>query len=1145
MAWLTAGLAWHPCAQADNANPTVTFTTNTNQTNPAGKKFALQLFAVSDYTNLRGLFVTSKVTNVSINTPPVTNNGAVVFSNIVTYSSTNIYSNDTVTVAGSFTGLGGGTRLINGLVFNPGTGLLLGTPNTNFILSFNDLLVETTNRTWSTTNIQTNRVVTVFSNGLTNPPRFQYVFATNIESATNITPSAFVSPDEFRLVFQSPAQITNFEVTNMLANATATLPATNGIGLQYGYQLVSGDGSLAGNLLSSTGMLPVVLRVSLTPTDDTQQMWSSNSTNLTITKIDPAVVGFGFATNTNLPIYTLTNLVFGSNTPLLVTNSSLYQPVFTANPPAPRQIFYSNHPTIPNLQIPYFRALGGTGSVNVTATVPGTNATLTITFTQAPTPIITMLGVFSNNNSNPAGGEYTNTNPAVTTLPLLAYSSANYGVGFSSSDTNVARITNGNTLVMVASGTSTISATNLFLNTNNYILGPVVTNKLVVNWPSPAAPLFTSTNRQDGVQGIPFTYFLKAGPNTNAFAISYGATNLAPGLVFVAPNKIVGTPTTAGLFRMQLTATNTVGTTTNVLTSFFAPGATLSVTNAWSLQVSMGTGTDPVGTYNIANLPTGIGLLTNSNSGTPPVLVLTNVNTNPANPASGPWFAGVTNLAVVFSSAQAPVTSSISLNIRPVAPVLNFANPVNGSPLQFSPVSGTVTPAGVSNIAGYPLFYRSSNLPSGLTLNPTSGVVSGTPQLSGTRTAQLWVSNSVGISPQTNVVFSIGYVSGYPCEIPMAGLFPGQTGTFASSNLPPGLRINPYSGLVSGIPQAVGNLSWTVTLATSSGILTNTTNSYFGPPVPVAVLPSPLPLGRVGQPYTMQPWVTGPGWAWAGADPLNQVVTNSWWSSRIVVSNGSGGVVTNGISSNANGRILATTQGLTFTNSSATNTLALLWGSALPSAWPWQATLRLRVPATNLTNGLASPFLGMFRAQTPFSTNYYDQITEAYLDSFFNVVQPEAFYTNSSVSWGNLSLGEVGTNEIAVRLSYDTNGGNVVMAINTNPVAWTNFSNVLTNTNLNSVWSLTNGTLAFRVWAGFSASGQAVTNGQVVARAFALIPGGVGFAASNLPLGLAIDSNNGTVYGTPSTSGTFTNVVITVTNASGTNSKTSTIIIVP
>jgi hypothetical protein len=295
----------------------------------------------------------------------------------------------------------------------------------------------------------------------------------------------------------------------------------------------------------------------------------------------------------------------------------------------------------------------------------------------------------------------------------------------------------------------------------------------------------------------------------------------------------------------------------------------------------------------------------------------------------------------------------------------------------------------------------------------------------------------------------------------------------------------------------------------------------------------------------MQPWVTGPGWAWAGADPLNQVVTNSWWSSRIVVSNGSGGVVTNGISSNANGRILATTQGLTFTNSSATNTLALLWGSALPSAWPWQATLRLRVPATNLTNGLASPFLGMFRAQTPFSTNYYDQITEAYLDSFFNVVQPEAFYTNSSVSWGNLSLGEVGTNEIAVRLSYDTNGGNVVMAINTNPVAWTNFSNVLTNTNLNSVWSLTNGTLAFRVWAGFSASGQAVTNGQVVARAFALIPGGVGFAASNLPLGLAIDSNNGTVYGTPSTSGTFTNVVITVTNASGTNSKTSTIIIVP
>ena len=69
--------------------------------------------------------------------------------------------------------------------------------------------------------------------------------------------------------------------------------------------------------------LPRQLFCSLVP----HQIWLSNSANLTISKTEPSVLAFGFATNTNLALFTRTNLAFGAVTPLLATNTWLYQPV--------------------------------------------------------------------------------------------------------------------------------------------------------------------------------------------------------------------------------------------------------------------------------------------------------------------------------------------------------------------------------------------------------------------------------------------------------------------------------------------------------------------------------------------------------------------------------------------------------------------------------------------------------------------------------------------------------------------------------------------------------------------------------------------------------------------------------------------------
>ena len=1134
---------------AANSNPTVTFTTNTNQTNLAGRPFQIQLFTVTNYTNQAGLFVTSQISSVT--SPPVTRtnvDGTVVTNITITYSSTNLYSNDTVSISASLLGLGGTNLTTNGLIFYPATGLLLGNPRTNFVLEFsNNLSVTTTNQRFSTTNVQANRSVTTFSNNRIFTNFFPGTSTITI-SATNTTATTNTNTNAFRLVFQLPALVTNFPFTNMPANATTNLPATNGLGLQYGYQLISGQGILSSsngtNYLTSTGMQPVVLRVSLAPTSPALQIWLSNSANLTISKTEPSVLAFGFATNTNLALFTRTNLAFGAVTPLLATNQWLYRPVFTAFPAASNQIFFSNHPTIPNVQIPYFRALAGTGSVAVTARIPGAQSVLTINRTQAPAPTITMLGVFSNTNANPLGGTFTNTNPSLTTLPLLAYSSSSNVVAFVSSDTNIVRITNGNTLIMVGNGTSSIVASNFFLNTNNYSNAVPVTNTLVVDWGS-NPPVFTSTNRQDGVQGVLFTYFLVAGPNTNAFPISYGASNLAPGLFFVTPNRIMGTPPQPGLFRMQLMASNVAGTTNGQLLSYFTNFPPLRVTNAWSFVLSLGVGSDTNGTYLFStngtngpfapnNLPAGIGSVTNSNSATPPVLVLTNTNTNPLT-----GFVGETNLWVQFTNNSTGLfyLTNFSLRVLPSAPpVLSYTSATN---VLSAGAFAAITNQGYIPGLGSPANFRASNLPPGL-LVQTNGTILGAPRVAGVYSSAVSASNSFGAA-SSNLVFQVSPVAGYPWSFSLADLFPGAgtNATYRAGNLPPGMSLNTNSGLVTGTARGVGSYDITV-VQSSNGTpqQTNSTNVVIGPPAPLLRLPSVALQGRVGQPFAYQPWVSGAGWEWSGADEFSAA-----WTNRIIVTNGAGVTNTNRISANNNGTLLATTNGMTLTNNASNNTLALLWSAELPSSWPWQATLRMKVPG-NLTRGLAGPFLGVFRAQTPLGTNFYDRYAEAFLDASVAGKIPGASFMNTNAG-GTTSLATVGTNEIAVRITYETNGSQLVMALNTNPNGvWTNFTSVLTNSNLGSSWNLTNAGSAFRLWAGFSASNQPTSSGQALYRKFALLPGGVAFSASNLPAWASIDPVMGTIYGTPTLVGTNA-VVITVSNTSGTSQGAYRLIVLP
>lgn len=1078
---------------AANTNPSVTFQPGTTNTNLTGKYFSFQIYTVSKYTNQLNILVSS--TNLSTNQVRKTFSNSLVF----------LGANFTNPVASQ--GLGS-TNGLKGLYFDPTNGILYGIPTNNFILLISNggIQMVSTNRTWTVTNTYSNNIL------ISNNPS-----STNNQVYTNLV----TTNPAYRFIFQTNP-VMSFTNTNMATGATNVLPPTNANGLNYTYTNLSGPGYVTNsNNLVATGPGTLLVRVAIDP--GTNVIWAPLTNNYFVTVTNPTVSGFAFVTNTNASNYTRTNLTYLASTPLVLTNQGVARVSFSLDRPTAGLFTFSNGLT-------YLQALGGTGNLVVTATRAATasnsasTAVLTNVLSLAVNPL-TLGGVFATTNS------ITITNPAMTAL-VLSGSASNGTVVFSTTDTNTAQITNGTTLRLLANGTSSVVASVINANPNNYLATDPITNTVVVNWPSPATPVFTSTNRQDGTVGTSFSYTLVAtATNTSAFPVTYAATNLPQGMVFTNSNQITGTPTLPGLYRIQLTASNGGGVSTLILTSAIAPSPALAATNFWTNLVAMGSGTNTNGAYTIlGGLPSGVGSLTTNLSGfIQPVLMLTNNNTNPTSPG---WFAGVSNLSVVFSNSQTNVTSSITLNVQPVTPGLSIPSSVAGTPGTLLSITGSISPSVLTNIPGYPLSFRATNLPEGVFLNPASGVISGKATFAGQTTASVWASNAIGASSTSQVTFDIQALAGAPMQMSVA--FTNALGTYAVPNLPPGLYLSPTSGVVTGNPQAVGTFDLTVNFVRSGTAITNTTGRSLTilPPAPIPRVPTNLVTARTGQPFHFQPWVSGAGWGWAGADPLMGTTISTNWTNQLLV--GTSSVV---LSTNGSGGILPTTNGLTFRNNTNYNELYLLWRSNLPSSWPWQAILRLRIPG-NLTNsnGFAYPVLGAIRARSPsYPTNYLDEYADGglYAESTNGVTPWSLFYSPNSTNFPSGALASVGTNEVAIRFSFETNTQTLVIAANTN-LATNVFVGLTTNTNLVSEWSLTNAAAAFQLALGSSFSNQAVSSGEILLRNFVVLPRGIGFYATNLPPELRCDPETGTIYGTPTN--TFSGLIyLYATNSQGTN----------
>ena len=176
-----------------------------------------------------------------------------------------------------------------------------------------------------------------------------------------------------------------------------------------------------------------------------------------------------------------------------------------------------------------------------------------------------------------------------------------------------------------------------------------------------------------------------------------------------------------------------------------------------------------------------------------------------------------------------------------------------------------------------PTSYSATNLPPGLTINTTNGIISGVPTKAGSFNVTV---NAIGSANTASATLTIN-ISPAPSgpAITSSTSVTGRTGTFFSfqvlanglsstarataTGLPTGLSIDNVSGLISGIPTVDGSFAVVVTITDGSNTITQTLELTVtsNPAIPVITSPSTAPL-TPGQFFTytiVAPAITAPG----------------------------------------------------------------------------------------------------------------------------------------------------------------------------------------------------------------------------------------------------------------------------------------------
>jgi hypothetical protein len=400
--------------------------------------------------------------------------------------------------------------------------------------------------------------------------------------------------------------------------------------------------------------------------------------------------------------------------------------------------------------------------------------------------------------------------------------------------------------------------------TNAAGTGPAAQLALSID-PHPQAPAITSSPIVSGRVGQPLNYTLASLP---AGAATYtAASSLPTGLsLTAATGSVSGTPGAAalGTTRVYFTGTNTFGTGPGLEVTFqIDPPLTVpAITSAGTAVAEVGkafnyqiTATNTPTTYTAAGLPFGLslsatglisGVPATATTGTPVAITLRAAN------GDGTGDPKILQLTVLPPAATPVITSPVEVNARA------------GSAFNYQ-ITATETPTS----------FAAAPLPAGLSLNPTTGAITGTPATAGTARIGLQAANALGLGAVTTLVIDIAAAAATPA-ISSAATLSAQVGSTADyqivaapgpltgyrleGTLPAGLSFNSVSGRLTGSPTQSGASTVRLYARNASG-------EGFPQELLINVLPSPaVPVitsagqldARVGTALTYQISATNP-----------------------------------------------------------------------------------------------------------------------------------------------------------------------------------------------------------------------------------------------------------------------------------------------
>jgi N-acetylneuraminic acid mutarotase len=239
-----------------------------------------------------------------------------------------------------------------------------------------------------------------------------------------------------------------------------------------------------------------------------------------------------------------------------------------------------------------------------------------------------------------------------------------------------------------------------------------------------SAPFALPATLPGGAVGTPYSQSLTGGGGLAPYTFAVTAGSLPPGLSMDAAGNITGTPTTGGTFNFTVTVTDSNGCTGTTDYSIVITGgcplitvlpATLPdgiVGTAYSQTVSGSGGTAPY-TFAVTTgaLPTGLSLnpSTGAITGTPT--------------ATGPFSFTITATDANLCTGATAYILTIDCPVITVLPATLPDGSVTTAYSQTVSASGGTAP--------YTFAVSAGALPTGLSLNPSTGAITGTPTVAG------------------------------------------------------------------------------------------------------------------------------------------------------------------------------------------------------------------------------------------------------------------------------------------------------------------------------------------------------------------------------------------------------------------------------